>query len=60
MARGGLLRDALRSLASTPFLPPGARSCAARECPALRQDLNRFTFLPGSSDGESLFGPEPG
>ena len=22
----------------------------------LRQDLNRFTFLPGGDDGESLFG----
>ena len=24
----------------------------------LRQDLNRFTFLLGGDDGESLFGPE--
>jgi hypothetical protein len=23
----------------------------------LRQDLDRFTFLPGGDDGESLFGP---
>jgi hypothetical protein len=23
----------------------------------LRQDLNRFTFLLGGDDGESLFGP---
>jgi hypothetical protein len=25
----------------------------------LRQDLDRFTFLPGGDDGESLFGPGP-
>jgi hypothetical protein len=25
----------------------------------LRQDLNRFTFLLGGDDGESLFGPGP-
>ena len=25
----------------------------------LRQDLNRFTFLLGGDDGESLFGPDP-
>jgi hypothetical protein len=25
----------------------------------LRQDLDRFIFLLGSSDGESLFGPPP-
>ena len=25
----------------------------------LRQDLNRFTFLVGGDDGESLFGPDP-
>jgi hypothetical protein len=25
----------------------------------LRQDLNRFTFLPGGDDGEALFGPDP-
>jgi hypothetical protein len=25
----------------------------------LRQDLERFVFLPGGSDGESLFGPLP-
>ena len=24
----------------------------------LRQDLNRFTFLLGGDDGESLFGPD--
>jgi hypothetical protein len=24
----------------------------------LRGDLDRFTFLPGGSDGEPLFGPE--
>jgi len=24
----------------------------------LRQDLDRFTFLPGGDDGESLFGPD--
>jgi len=25
----------------------------------LRQDLDRFTFLLGGDDGESLFGPDP-
>ena len=25
--------------------------------PQLRQDLERFAFLPGGSDGEPLFGP---
>ena len=25
----------------------------------LRQDLNRFVFLLGGDDGESLFGPDP-
>ncbi|MGI9004651.1 MAG: hypothetical protein ACR2FU_00350 [Streptosporangiaceae bacterium] len=25
----------------------------------LREDLDRFTFLPGGDDGESLFGPVP-
>jgi len=25
--------------------------------PQLRQDLERFVFLPGGSDGEQLFGP---
>lgn len=26
----------------------------------LRDDLERFAFLPGGSDGESLFNPAPG
>jgi hypothetical protein len=25
----------------------------------LREDLDRFAFLPGGSDGEPLFGPAP-
>ena len=25
----------------------------------LRDDLDRFTFLPGGSDGKRLFGPAP-
>jgi hypothetical protein len=32
----------------------GHPACNAGE---LRQDLNRFTFLLGGDDGESLFGP---
>jgi hypothetical protein len=31
----------------------------ARATPMLREDLERFAFLLGGSDGESLFGPLP-
>ena len=42
--------------------PPGASleefvGHPAYNAGELRQDLDRFTFLPGGDDGESLFGP---
>jgi hypothetical protein len=48
-----------------PATPPGSApsleefvGSPAYNADQLRQDLDRFTFLPGADDGESLFGPD--
>ena len=52
---GWLARDPGRAGAGQEAFV-GHPACNAGE---LRQDLNRFTFLLGGDDGESLFGPDP-
>ena len=57
---GGRPVEDPRPLGAVPAaapLPRLVRAWTARASARLRQDLDRFTFLLGGDDGESLFGP---